>query len=225
MIMDPRTIPIMRAVAKNPFSVMRRYKIVEEKAGCFQEIFVEQSYYWLASKAKPNTTVVDIGAKIGETAIFFSMFPNVKKVVAYEPMPFSYSMMKKNISINPFRKKIEIHNKALSSVRESRRIDEDKIMNGLYSFTKSRGDSGGRLITSVTLADALRGLKNVIIKSDCEGAEADFFDNADLSEVYAIELEYHYCLPKVTRALKKKGFKLVINPTVPSGCGLLYAKR
>lgn len=223
--MDPRTIPIMRAVAKNPFSVMRRYKIVEEKAGCFQEIFVEQSYYWLASKARPNTTVVDIGAKIGETAIFFAMFPNVKKVVAYEPMPFSYSMMKKNISINPFRKKIEIHNKALSSVRESRRIEEEKIMNGLYSFTKSRGDTKGKIIESVTLADAIRGLKNVIIKSDCEGAEADFFNGVDMSEVYAIELEYHYCLPKVTKALKEQGFKVTVKPTTPKGCGLLYAER
>ena len=222
--MDKRTIPLIKAVIKSPASAIRKFKIIDEKASCFQEIFVEQPYYWLASHARPKTTLIDIGAKIGETAIYFAMFPNIQKVIAYEPMPFSYKMLKKNISINPFKEKIIAYNKAISSARESRIIDDGKIMNGLYSFTKSKDDTSGKLIRSVTLTNALYGLRNVIIKSDCEGAEADFFNNADLSEVYAIELEYHYCLPKVIKALKSKGFKLVIKPTTPSGCGLLYAK-
>lgn len=128
---------------KNPFSIVRRYRITAEKAGCFEEIFVEQPYYWLAQQATPNTTLIDIGAKIGETAIYFAMFPNIKKVIAFEPMPFSYNMMRENITKNPLREKIEIQNMAISDTEKQRRIDKDRIMNGKYSFSYAKNDGGG----------------------------------------------------------------------------------
>ena len=54
------------------------------------EIFFNQPYYWLWSQAKPHTTLIDIGAFIGDTATYFAMNSNIDKIIAYEPHPNLY---------------------------------------------------------------------------------------------------------------------------------------
>ncbi len=65
----------------------------------------------------------------------------------------------------------------------------------------------GEANVSVLAAD-LVGLKNIAIKCDIEGAERDLFSHANLSKVYAIQLEYHDCLKEVGRVLRHHGFKV-----------------
>jgi len=67
-------------------------------------------------------------------------------------------------------------------------------------------------IKCITLNDALKSLKNVAIKCDCEGAEHKIFTkDADLSNVYVIEMEYHTGLQKLLTVLKNKGFKVKLS--------------
>ena len=56
------------------------------------ENFIENQYDWLDPKDKK---VVDIGANIGDTAVYFSKVKKAKKVMAFEPYPYSYNLAKK----------------------------------------------------------------------------------------------------------------------------------
>ena len=58
------------------------------------ENFVENQYDWLDAKDKK---VVDIGANIGDTAVYFSKVKKAKEVIAFEPYPYSYNTAKKTL--------------------------------------------------------------------------------------------------------------------------------
>jgi hypothetical protein len=57
------------------------------------ETFVEKQYNWLDVKGK---TVVDVGANIGDTAVYFSKIKHAKQVIAFEPYPYTYKMAREN---------------------------------------------------------------------------------------------------------------------------------
>lgn len=54
--------------------------------------------------------VLDIGANIGNHAIFFALECGVKKILAFEPMKDTFSILQKNIKINSLEKIITAYN-------------------------------------------------------------------------------------------------------------------
>jgi FkbM family methyltransferase len=171
----------------------------------YREIFINQSYYWLWENIKPNTTVIDIGAFFGETAIYFSMNPNVEHVYAYELMPNTYAFAKENIALNPFKDKITLTNMAVMAG------------GGTVNAPKDESGLGGRVVakglpvTAVGLNDILKGKRNVIIKCDVEGAETEiFYPKVDMSQVYRLMIEYHSEKGKsmITKVLTDQGFEV-----------------
>ena len=54
-----------------------------------------------------NKIVVDIGANIGDSAVYFAL-KGARKVIALEPFPKSYKMGKKNTEANNISTKIEL---------------------------------------------------------------------------------------------------------------------
>jgi FkbM family methyltransferase len=192
-------------------------------AGSFEEIFVEQPYSWLAKKIRPNTTVIDIGANIGDTAIYFAMIPNVKKVFAYEPNPETFSWAKNLINKSPTRKKITLINKAISSNGGIIRVGKVYAGDKMFSYENATQMEDGIEMESITLKKALKGLRNVVIKSDAEGGEKEIFNKVNLSNVYALIVEYHNCKSEVIEALRKD-FYLKTKPTA-SRLGYIYAIR
>jgi FkbM family methyltransferase len=195
-----------RRFVQNPLSAVDRLSQMEREAVIFEETFVEQAYFWLYKKIRPKTTVLDIGAYFGDTAVYFAMNPYVEKVYAFEPMPQSYKMAKEFIRKNPFKSKITLRNEAIAENGQKRFISTKRAPDGSYSFLEAN-DAEGKLIKSRPLGEVLSGLENVVIKCDIEGAEKTIFKRADLRQVYAIQLEYHNCKDDVLRVLSSKGFK------------------
>ncbi|MDE1864962.1 MAG: hypothetical protein KGH77_06090, partial [Candidatus Micrarchaeota archaeon] len=71
---------------------------------------------------------------------------------------------------------------------------------------------------------------NTIIKCDIEGAEHKLFTyEADLSNVYKMQIEYHFGLKKLPTILKAKGFKIMTHKaanTITAGeYGWIHAWR
>src|SRR5271157_5739732 len=99
--------------------------------GAAYEILLVGPYYWLLSDIPKNSTVVDIGAFFGESAVYFATNPNVKKVLAYEASEGSYLVAKGAIARSPCAEKIELHNLIVSG------------NSGVGNFTKS-GRFGGQ---------------------------------------------------------------------------------
>jgi hypothetical protein len=75
-----------------------------------RETFIQQAYFWLNSRMRPNTTLFDFGAGFGETAIYFAQNSKVKEVIAYEPESYRFSEALKNIRSSPFSRKVVLLN-------------------------------------------------------------------------------------------------------------------
>lgn len=151
------------------------------------ETFYRQVHHWLAEQLKPDTTIIDIGANIGDTAIYFAQFEKVKKVVAYEPLPYAYRLAERYVSQSGLSEKIELRNMAISSSRGDIYMPDMVHDAGFNIHSKS----GKVKIKKILLSDALNGLESVAIKSDCEGEERWLFNDTDLSNVYAAIIEWH----------------------------------
>jgi len=188
-----------------------------------RDTFLVQPYYWLKTRLRPGTILIDIGANIGDTAIYFAMDDKVKRVVAYELMPHTLKEARQNVEASPYRGKISLMNKAVSDTPGPMRIDSEMLGSSGSSVSQMARSKNGVTVTRVTLRAVLKGMRNVAIKCDCEGDERSIFNNADLSNVYAIQVEYHNCLPEVLRALRGKGFKTKSSGT--KAMGMVYATR
>ena len=141
------------------------------------EIFGEQIYYWLSKRLRSDTTLIDLGANMGDTASYFTLFPQVKLLIGYECDQRTYERALDFLKKNPYSGKIKLYRKEV-----------------------------GR---EITLNEILEGHKRIAIKCDIEGAEHKIFtDEADLSNVYAIQMEYHYNLQRLPAVLRSKGFKV-----------------
>jgi FkbM family methyltransferase len=187
------------------------------------ETYMKGEYAKLYNAMRPGTTLIDIGANIGDTAIYFAMHQNVRKVLSFEPIPSTYRRAAANIKGSPFSDKIKLFNMGIAE--KAGKIAMNKELSGTPAtrISEIKGAEGTK-VKIVTLNDVLKGKKNVAIKCDCEGCEADIFDNADLREVYAIQLEYHYCYTKVRDSLRRHGFSIQSSrPGDPQG--LIFAER
>jgi FkbM family methyltransferase len=192
--------------------------------GHYDEVFIRQTYSRLYQAIRPGTTVLDLGAFVGDTAIYFAMNPNVKEVIAYESSPAVYGLLTRNINGSGLAKKIRAKNCAVGA-------HEGFVTNSTREITgtnRTLGYSGTRReaqrVRTVTLASCLDGLKRVAIKCDIEGAEKGLF-RTDLSNVYAIILEHHNGSGRdIKRELAERGFSTEAVTGNENG-GILFASR
>lgn len=210
---------------QNPMTAFDRLKALQEREVSWNAVFVTQEYYWLVERMKPHTTVLDIGARDLDTAIYFSMFDKVEKVIGYEPNPKIFKEAEKARSQNPFKNKIVLHMNAISNIAKGKNIDENRRGEDGEDFETLKDSGKGVFVESRTLDQALKGLKNVVIKSNCEGAERSIFNEANLDNVYAMEIEYHTNNPApLIKTLKDKGFR-VESKSHGEVNGLIFAER
>ena len=120
---------------------------------------------------KPGSTVLDIGAWIGST-ILFALACGAEKIIALEPNPESYEIIRKFIQSNPnYSKRIELTNRAVSNRREmlSMGLAEGE------SDTSTSGIAGNDFeVEAITLNDIIAeyALNQIdLVKIDIEGAE------------------------------------------------------
>ncbi len=188
-------------------------------------ILIEQRFAWLTKDLPKEAVAIDIGAYIGDTAIYFASFDKVKMVYAYEPYQSLYKRASKNIKTSKLSDKIKLFNMGVA--------DKD----GTYSISGS-GDIGsefkdsnkGIAVKSISLNTILKGKKYVIIKSNSEGSEHKIFtEKSNLSNVYRIHIAYHYGMQRLPEILKSKGFKVKVweegkDPS-KGDVGTVYARR
>ena len=210
----------------HPIKTLEHFHILWLKAGRAEEVFFGQSYRWMIDNIRPNTTVIDIGANIGDTAIYFAQFKEVKQVVAYEPVPFAYNLMVKQVKGSGLKDKIIIRNMALSA--KIKWLVAPIGRKDVIGFNAEAAQpKNGIKIEAMTLSEALRGKRNVAIKCDCEGAEEQLFNNIDMKNVYMIMVEWHS--EKSRRAVRKtlieSRYKIIKDGPGHGHQGYICAKR
>ena len=189
------------------------------------DLFVLNTYALPSIKGKE---VLDIGANIGDSAIYFAT-KGAKKVIAFEPFPATYRQAKENIYLNGMEKKIELLNIGVGGKSETIFLPDTFIgTSGMDSIGKSALDENtdkGAPVRIVTLEEIIKMYPSseTVLKMDCEGCEYASLLNATddtLKHFSEIILEYHEKSGKLMEKFRKAGF----TPELKSG-RIMLAKR
>lgn len=172
----------------------------------FDQIFIDEDYdlrplprhaelmaYYRAACAAGTPLIVDLGANIGLSSLYFSMIWPDAQIVAIEPDAGNYSALRRNIATRP---KIDALQAGAGS-REGRLRIVDPT-SGKNAFTTMISDAPDATIDIVTVPKLLetysvdKGFVPFIMKIDIEGAEAELFsagtDWIDAFPIISIEL-------------------------------------
>lgn len=144
----------------------------------FIQVFIERSYN-IRPEAEP-TTIIDAGANIGLSSIYFANeYPNAK-VIAIEPEESNYRLLEENVAhysnILPMQK-------ALSNQKELLNVMDGGA--GNWGFTTSKQESQQtalrkNVVESVTIPEIMEtyAIKWIdIMKIDIEGYEKELFSS------------------------------------------------
>jgi hypothetical protein len=151
-------------------------------------VFKMNEYSFLPVQDKE---VIDIGANIGDSPIYFAT-RGASKVVAIEPDKISFDYALKNITSNGFSKIINI------------------LWAGCGSAEFAREGEHPEILTLKTLIEKYCSYPQ-ILKVDCEGCEYDLIMNAtcdDLKKFTHIQIEYHFGYQNLKSKLEECGFEV-----------------
>ena len=175
--------------------------------GDLRGVFLRDDYKFLPVD---NKIVLDIGANIGDTAIYFAV-NNASKVIALEPYQNNFEIAKKNISLNKLEQKIEIILAGCSSKSGFINLEPDKgsLNVGLHEVKTGIKTP---LLSLQNLVEKYE-IKSGILKMDCEGCEYDSIletANEILQKFSHIQIEYHYGYKNLKEKLESAGFSVKI---------------
>jgi len=196
-------------IKKKDFPEIKLYDWKEN--GDISGVFFEEQYNSLPVR---NQEVIDIGANIGDTSIYFAL-RGAKKVISVEPSPKNFQSAKKNVELNELSNKIEIIMAGCSDKEGSISISADK--SGI--FYSLEHDVRNKInVPLITLEEILKNVNALpcILKIDCEGCEYDTILSATketLSNFSHIQIEYHFGYKNLKKKLERCGFD--VNITKP----------
>jgi FkbM family methyltransferase len=143
-------------------------------AAIFKEVFVRRLYTPAGFEIGPRDVVVDVGAQIGAFSVFAAHAAAAGRVVAFEPAPANFELLKRNLERNALRH-VEAVAQAVSGAAGERELRLSQNTGG-HSFHAIEESAPIALIkvAAVTLADVAREREVTqidFLKMDCEGEE------------------------------------------------------
>lgn len=153
----------------------------------YRQIFVDEIYKFQAKRHPP--LIVDCGANIGLSTIYFKhIFPDAH-IVAYEPDPGIFGLLETNVMTFGLED-VELHEEAVWISQGEMAFYADGTVGG--SLTSARSDCRLMHVQCTRLRDVL-GSRVDFLKLDIEGAELQVLkDCADvLTNVDHLFVEYH----------------------------------
>jgi FkbM family methyltransferase len=168
-----------------------------------KEFFIKEPYQVLDVTGRD---VLDIGANIGDSAIYFCC-RGAKRVISLEPYPYFYGIAAANIASNNFQDNIVLLNEGAGR-SDAVTIDPGRVV---PPWSGLRETSRGKKIKLNKLRDLIDrfGLNSAVLKMNCEGCEYELFENAteeDLSHFSQIMFEYHTGAEPILTKLKAANF-------------------
>jgi len=153
--------------------------------------------------------VVDIGANIGSTAIYF-VLRGANRVISVEPFPKNYQIAKRNVTSNNLENKITLLMKSCSNT--PKHINPELSGHGISLLNNN---DSSMLVENITLKEILLqyGLENPVLKMDCEGCEYEaILETPDevLNKFGQILLEYHLGYKNIKKKLEDCGFHVIV---------------
>lgn len=189
---------------------------LEELKGLKKEIFDQQSYYFETNN--PNPIIIDLGAHVGLSSIYFASLYPTAQILALEPNPDTFKLLQHNLTVNSISN-VTALNLALATKpgKQTLFIDTQDDWFSTASFTKGAWNhtqtSEAISVETTTLANLLNtyfpNQSIDLVKMDIEGAEHQIIPHAgqELSRIKHLIMEYHpaakYSLFTIAERLKK----------------------
>lgn len=204
---------------KYSYNHAREFKII------YSDIFKKKMYEIDLKSESPK--ILDIGAHIGVATIYFKQKYPKSKIVAFEPNPYTFKLLEKNVAQNNLVD-VDILNAAVGDKdeesifyisREDEGVawswDNAMVKNKWYDPKKTKEIS----VRTVTLNKYLKEDTD-LLKIDIEGMEERVLKSIgeDLKKVKNIVMEFHGSstnpdnnIHRITKLLEKHYFKVKIN--------------
>jgi FkbM family methyltransferase len=201
-------------------------------------IFVKADYKALPVQGR---TVIDVGANIGDSSIYF-ILQGAQKVVALEPYPANYQIASRNVKVNNLEDKIRLLFAGCSGKTQTITLDNHflkkqencfyKLHDGtqvLVASEQNKNDAFYKLhdgiqvpllsLHDVLEANTMTSDDDIILKMDCEGCEYDAILSADrnvLQRFSHILVEYHHGYQNLREKFLLAGFHISISRPIYS---------
>lgn len=196
------------------------------------EVFQDECYGLFDVKGK---VVVDVGAFIGDTAIYFAG-KGAEKIVAFEPNPDIIEVARKNVQLNKLGERIQVRNEAVAANRGVRTFMFKKFHPGGSALRCETKGTMQLRVDTVPLSSITHELGHVdLLKIDCEGAEYEIlpaaYDEGALTSIDKIAMEVHGSLKPIASVLRQAGFEIAKSARARSAVELaperflLFAKK
>lgn len=191
--------------------------------------FLEREYKKMPVSGK---VIVDIGANIGDTAIYFAL-NGAHKVLAIEPFVESFNFAVRNVKNNGLSHKIDLLLAGCSGTSGELFIDP-LFRSNIASSLKPRTE--GIKIPILSLEDIIIKTSDdnsdLVLKMDCEGCEYDSIissPNEVLKKFRYIQIEYHHGYLDLKSKLEQCNFKVTQSRPMANYrrqyIGYLYAEQ
>ncbi|MGD0028156.1 MAG: FkbM family methyltransferase [Candidatus Bathyarchaeia archaeon] len=189
------------------------------------EVYRDQCYRHI----KASGTVVDVGAFIGDTAVYFAS-QGAKRVVAFEPVCQLYQYAIDNVKLNHLENTVEVHNCGVGIKKGEAKFFCNPNHPGGSSLDDRGFEAVIQNVVVVSLADVIRDIGNVeLLKLDCEGAEHQLLphlhETGVISQVQNVILEVHGSKQPILGILKRDGYKIVHVDETETELSLVFASR
>lgn len=179
----------------------------------------KESGYYLRLRPKVGDVLLDIGANIGAVSWRF-LNAGVQRVVAVEPEPSNFSILKQNLASAEDRSVLV--QAAVASTEGSCRLWLNPGRNkGMHSLVPHNGHRTID-VRSVTLQQLIRAHRPTLIKIDIEGGEYGLMSPLGTlpEHVRGLALELHFFDrnwrfhegPAIIRGIEEQGFSAVLPP-------------
>jgi len=182
--------------------------------GDIPSVFGSEDYKILKPE---NEIVVDIGANIGDSSIYFAL-NRAKHVIALEPYPSTFNLAVQNIKVNNLNDKITILNSGYGKASEIVKVDEKMSRTAGAILISSNEGKEVKLYSLEMLINEF-GIQEALLKMDCEGCEYNILNEDDvvLKKFKRIVLEFHYGYKNIESKLKHAGFSTKVLGIQKSG--------
>ncbi len=165
------------------------------------------AYSWLPVSGR---VVLDIGANIADSPIYFAL-RGAEHVYAFEVMPSTFEIGKRNIEENALQDKVDLYNLGIGRAG-SVRFRKEHIAGGDFTLTNYKIVGGGQTTVNIKeLWEILEQLNisEAVMKIDCEGCEYNVILGSDrdtLRRFTHIIGEYHFGFKALEDKLLDAGF-------------------
>lgn len=181
-----------------------------------EELFLQEVYAFESKVEDPF--IIDCGANIGLSIYYFKQLYPTSQILAFEPDPVIFNILKFNVEEVWKFKNVSLENKAVWHESSSLDFFPDGALAGSMVVNFNGGELKPVRIPAIDLRAYLNQRPVDFLKIDIEGAENELIQklSGHLGQVNNLFLEYHSIsnasqnLPEILAVLKAEGFRTYI---------------